>query len=446
MASMKPSLLRYSCWDAKVSLFSLPDDEPRSILEHQVIVSTCASSGLLSLLDISGQIPVSFSHILVDEASQALQPEVMVPLSLAGPDTGVVLAGDPKQLGAVTRNPLVQELGLARSLQERLMETCSIYRTQLAAEATATEGKVEHPKGSEHRTSAPKEGDPGRCLTMLRKNYRSHQAIIEVPSRMFYDRTLEQHGDKSVIDSMLAWEMLPGSSSATILDTAPLRSTARAQAGPKGFPILFWGCLGEHMHELDSPSFFNVVECGKVLDLVHALLSSTRVQVRMQDIAIISAFRKQVLKLRSLLREKGYGAINIGQVEDFQGQETKVVIISTVLSARHPNEISEQLGFLGHPKRFNVAITRAQALTVIVGNPYALWEDVGGWRQLLEFCKEHGALRGSSGPLGTPDVESVESLLDTIANESLLGKASSHDIFPTSLEDYFSDSPWRLLL
>src|SRR6056297_1252074 len=161
MASMKPSLLRYSCWDAKVSLFSLPDDEPRSILEHQVIVSTCASSGLLSLLDISGQIPVSFSHILVDEASQALQPEVMVPLSLAGPDTGVVLAGDPKQLGAVTRNPLVQEMGLARSLQERLMETCSIYRTQLAAEATATEGKVEHPKGSEHWTSAPKEGDPG---------------------------------------------------------------------------------------------------------------------------------------------------------------------------------------------------------------------------------------------------------------------------------------------
>jgi len=200
------------------------------------------------------------------------------------------------------------------------------------------------------------------------------------------------------------------------------------------------------MHELDSPSFFNVVECGKVLEMVQALLGSKKVQVRLQDIAIISAFRKQVLKLRSLLRENGYGAINVGQVEDFQGQETKVVIISTVLSGRHPNEVNEQLGFLGHPKRFNVAITRAQALTVIVGNPYALWEDVGGWRQLLEFCAAHGAVRGSSGPLGTPDVESVESLLDAIANESLLGKASSSDIYPTQLEDYFSDSPWRLLL
>jgi len=33
-----------------------------------------------------------------------------------------------------------------------------------------------------------------------------------------------------------------------------------------------------------------------------------------------------------------------------------------------------------------------------------------------------------------------------VVNEMLLGKASSSDIYPTQLEDYFSDSPWRLLL
>ena len=51
-------------------------------------------------------------------------------------------------------------------------------------------------------------------------------------------------------------------------------------------------------------------------------------------------------------------------------QEARVVIISTVLASRNANDITvqEQLGFLGHPKRFNVAVTRAQALTV--GFPY----------------------------------------------------------------------------
>jgi hypothetical protein len=59
----------------------------------------------------------------------------------------------------------------------------------------------------------------------------------------------------------------------------------------------------------------------------------------------------QVLKLRSLLREQNLGAINVGQVEDFQGQECKVIIISTVLSERHQSEMREHLGFLGDPKR-----------------------------------------------------------------------------------------------
>lgn len=429
MASIDPSLLRYAFWDEKASLFSLPAENPWSVLNRQVIVSTCANSGVLSLLQRPGQPAICFTHILVDESSQALQPEVMVPLSLASPTTNVVLAGDPKQLGAIIRNPLVQQLGLSKSLQEHLMQTRAVYDVQHVV------------TGSD----AARDGPP-RCITKLVKNYRSHQAIIEVPSRLFYDRALEQCGDETLINSMLQWEMLPGSSSSSAaLSMAPM-AVAGARAGGGGFPILFYGVLGEHQHELESPSFFNVVECAKILDLVQALLSSQRVKVILQDIAVISAFRKQVLKLRTLLRDKGYGAINVGQVEDFQGQEFKCTIISTVLSARHPSEIHEQLGFLGHPKRFNVAITRSQALTIIVGNPFALWEDNAGWKDLLLFCANHGAIRGSSGPLNAPDVDGIDSFLDTIANDSLLGKASAADIFPTDLEDYFSDSPWRLLL
>lgn len=78
--------------------------------------------------------------------------------------------------------------------------------------------------------------------------------------------------------------------------------------------------------QLDSPSFFNPVEASKIAELVEALLSSRRVQCKTSDIGIISAFRKQVVKLRAMLRARGLGAINTGQVEDFQGQEQKVSV------------------------------------------------------------------------------------------------------------------------
>lgn len=120
-------------------------------------MSTCGCSGLLGLISKDSY----FSHIFLDEASQALEPEALIPLTLSKPETSLVrrscreheyqivcirylivrklgsgtclvnarvypyvqvLAGDPKQLGAITRSRLAQHLGLATSLQENLMK------------------------------------------------------------------------------------------------------------------------------------------------------------------------------------------------------------------------------------------------------------------------------------------------------------------------------------
>ncbi len=39
--------------------------------------------------------------------------------------------------------------------------------------------------------------------------------------------------------------------------------------------------------------------------------------------------------------------------------------------------------------RFNVAITRAKALLIVVGNPFLLCMDYH-WKQLIQFTKENG--------------------------------------------------------
>lgn len=51
------------------------------------------------------------------------------------------------------------------------------------------------------------------------KNYRSHEALLTLPSRLFYHRELEVCADPTVVTSLLGWEKLP----------------------KKGFPLIFHG-------------------------------------------------------------------------------------------------------------------------------------------------------------------------------------------------------------
>ena len=65
------------------------------VVQHRVVVTTLSTShALLDLQLFHG----FFTHILVDEAAQALEPETLTPLFLAGPTTKVVLTGDHMQV------------------------------------------------------------------------------------------------------------------------------------------------------------------------------------------------------------------------------------------------------------------------------------------------------------------------------------------------------------
>ncbi|MEI6270105.1 MAG: TM0106 family RecB-like putative nuclease [Methylococcaceae bacterium] len=80
------------------------------------------------------------------------------------------------------------------------------------------------------------------------------------------------------------------------------------------------------------------------------------------DILVIAPYNMQV----NLLKEKLGNALKIGTIDKFQGQEAPVVIISMAVS--NIEESPRGLDFVFDINRLNVAVSRAQALAIIVAN------------------------------------------------------------------------------
>nr|XP_003932821.1 RNA helicase Mov10l1 isoform X2 [Saimiri boliviensis boliviensis] len=251
----------------------------------RIIITTCSSSGLFYQIGVRVG---HFTHVFVDEAGQASEPECLIPLGLMSDVSGqIVLAGDPMQLGPVIKSRLAMAYGLNVSLLERLMSRPAYQRDENAFGACGAHNPL--------------------LVTKLVKNYRSHKALLALPSRLFYHRELEVCADPTVVNSLLGWEKLP----------------------KKGFPLIFHGVRGSEAREGRSPSWFNPAEAVQVLRYCCLLARSISSQVSASDIGVITPYRKQVEKIRILLRNVDLMDVKVGSVEEFQGQEYRIIIIST---------------------------------------------------------------------------------------------------------------------
>ncbi|KAG8235105.1 hypothetical protein J437_LFUL015532 [Ladona fulva] len=313
-----------------------------------------------------------FSHIFIDECGQALEPEALISvcgflgsfLSGSPPKSLLVLSGDPLQLGPVLHSPFAKKYGLGRfeslvvtllagkSLLERLMMSVELYQRG--------EGKNYNPD----------------VLTKLVKNYRSHPAILDLPNRLFYQGELIPAGESYITHSVCNWKYLP----------------------KKGVPIIFHGLEGKEEIDHQSPSYFNTTEIDQVIFYLKEILDSKfrGTKILESEIGIISPYRRQVEKIKALLSKNRIGKyVSVASVEEFQGQERRVIIISTVRSDQQRISLdrNSRLGFLKEPKRFNVAVTRAKSLLIIIGNPYILRGDPC-WGKLLQYCVERGCYTG----------------------------------------------------
>ncbi|NXQ91166.1 M10L1 helicase, partial [Nyctibius grandis] len=318
--------------DDMVKPYCEDGDDIRKASWFRIIITTCSSAGMFYQTEIRlGH----FTHVILDEAGQASEPESLIPVGLISEANGqVVLVGDPKQLGPVIKSKIALNFGLNMSLLERLTSREIYLRDEDAFSACGAYNPL--------------------LITKLVKNYRSHSALLALPSKLFYHKDLEVCADTSVVTSLLNWGKLPR----------------------KGFPLIFHGIRGSETREGHSPSWFNPTEAVQVMQYCCHLAKNENTAVSVTDIGVITPYRKQVEKIRCLLRSIDLADIKVGTVEEFQGQEYMVIILSTVRS--HEGVFGDEkycLGFLSNPKRFNVAITRAKALLIVVGNPHVLVKD-----------------------------------------------------------------------
>uniref|UniRef100_A0A8B9S8E3 RNA helicase n=1 Tax=Apteryx owenii TaxID=8824 RepID=A0A8B9S8E3_APTOW len=350
-----PADIRPCCnWDGDRQCYVYPSRT--RLAQYRVLVTTLVTAGRLASANFP---PGHFTHVFIDECGHAAEPESVVAvagiLATVDPDTNpgggqLVLAGDPQQLGPVLRSPLAAEHGLGTSLLERLMRHNPLY-------AKADGGY-----------------DP-RFVTKLLWNYRSHAAILKVPNELFYESELKACGShpRDTRGLYCAWQELPR----------------------KGFPIIFHGVSGEDKREARSPSFFNTAEIEVLLGYLKKLLQGGGKggcpTASPADVGVISPYRKQVEKIRKavtsldadLRKLPDIGLLKVRREGRGRGGCSEYLRLDETF----------KLGFLKNPKRLNVAITRAKALLIVVGNPAVLSKD-RHWRRFLAYCKEEGGYTG----------------------------------------------------
>lgn len=369
---------------------------------------------------------------MIDEAGHGTEPETIIPLvwSWNSHLTRIVLAGDPRQLGPVVHDKRALQHGLGVSLLERLMSMPPYV-----------------PDGIDE------DGDPEdiqynpQFVVKLVRNYRSHPALLTVSSRLFYSNQLVPSAPRDIAQLFVGLAHLPN----------------------PDVPLVFHAVEGRQQRDGNSLSWFNLEEVEAVLKWVQNVLydsqrnapgyaaQSMRI-VMPQDISIITPYAKQANKLRKALQKRSLGKIEVGTVELFQGRENSVIIISTVRSqrdkqkkkteegdeaaaeaasaaaatagadadgmlafARYGVKPGRALGFVGDPRRFNVSVTRAKSLMIVVGNPFYLQSDPS-WQALLEHCREQGCCMGASWESEAVAMERQLSALQRLqVDENVLG-------------------------
>jgi uncharacterized protein len=240
----------------------------------------------------------------------------------------------------------------------------------------------QHPAGAEasvlaHLLDGAATVHPARGL-FLRNSFRMHDSICAFVSKLAYDGRLE--ADPACANRRIDAGAISG-------------------AGLRYLPVPHEGNVQSSIEEAEAIAIAvgDLLRSGTVTDERGASEPLTE-----RHVLVVTPYNAQVRRIRSALAADGFEHVRVGTVDKFQGQEAPVVFFS--MASSRGDEVPRGIDFLFDRHRLNVAISRAQALAVLVCAPALLETQANSVPQLstigalCRFAQEAGPLRGAHDP------------------------------------------------
>jgi DNA replication ATP-dependent helicase Dna2 len=294
---------------------------------HRIIISTVASiSGKSELFQLK-----KFDRIIIDEASQILEPNL---IGLLSHSKKFILIGDHNQLpavvvqneeGTLVSNESLRNLGLVDlrdSLFERLYRQCE--------------------KNNWHW-----------AIGRLGRQGRMHKDLMAFPNKHFYDGKLD------LITKLGRLE-----DKQKIFNRDEFSQTLTSNR------LIF---IPAKLDENGKANKTNENEALVVKHLIHQLIGiwgETNRPWGKSTLGVITPFRAQISKIRDMvgdeiLTEK---SITIDTVERYQGGARDIIIISFCANNQSQLRTMSSISVSGVDRKLNVALTRAREQIILVGN------------------------------------------------------------------------------
>lgn len=284
------------------------DFYPLLLKGAQVVGGTC-----VGLASIKGNLQVQYDLCIIDEASKATPPEILIPLTRS---KRWIVVGDPKQLP-----PFFEQIG------DKLLQRYS----ESEIKGTVLDRLVQSQNGL-----------PEQCQRILKNQYRMITPIGNLISNCFYGGKLHSPIAKHEL-------VLSPSFSHTVTWYSTVNSNERSERKTKG------------------STFENPVEGVIILNMLDRLQFQAKAKKVKISVAVIAGYLGQVGHLTNIItkRKSTYEnlQIDINSVDAFQGRQADVCIYSVTRSNNRG-----ALGFLREKPRLNVALSRGRSALIIVGD------------------------------------------------------------------------------